>query len=48
VFSLADKLRPQSDISLKNNSTADEVKNDAYNLGDVISSLQSGLVCWLY
>jgi len=48
VFSLADKLHPQSDISLKNNSTADEVKNDAYNLGDVISGFQGGLVCWLY
>ena len=35
---MADKLHPQSDISLKNISTTDEVKNDAYNLGDEISS----------
>ena len=35
---MADKLHQQSDISLKNISTTDEVKNDAYYLGDEISS----------
>ena len=31
----------------RTSSTTDEVKKDAHNLGDVISSFQRGLVCWL-